>query len=118
MAGTAAPCGDSSLTVRGLLAPEPRAASFYHNGRNRSARRNNFAASDLVSCQSKATDIDGTPMTATANQISEEIDGPTSRSICRAIGERLRQNLRPQDSELPSGLRRLMDELRRQERCN
>src|SRR4051812_11798972 len=117
MAGRPAPCGDSSLTVRRLVAPEPRLL-FTTNGRNRSAPRNNFAASDLVSCQSKATDIDGTPMTATANQISEEIDGPTSRSICRAIGERLRQNLRPQDSELPSSLRRLMDELRRQERRN
>jgi hypothetical protein len=60
-------------------------------------------------------DANGTPMTGSTNQISEEIDRPTSRSICRAIGERLRQNLRPENSELPSGLRNLMDELRRQD---
>jgi hypothetical protein len=58
----------------------------------------------------------GTPMTGNAKQISEDIDRPTSLSICRAIGERLRQNLRPDDSDLPSGLRNLMDELRRQDR--
>jgi hypothetical protein len=58
------------------------------------------------------------PMTGTANEIGEEIDRPTSRSICRAIGERLRQNLRPENSELPSDLRTLMDELRRQDARN
>jgi len=63
-------------------------------------------------------DANGTPMTGSANQISEEIDRPTSRSICRAIGERLRQNLRPEESELPSGLRNLLDELRRQDGRN
>ena len=52
------------------------------------------------------------------NETVEEIDRPTSRSICRAIGERLRQNLRLENSELPSGLRDLMEELRRQERRN
>ena len=49
------------------------------------------------------------------DQSSEQIDRPTSRSICRAIGERLQQNLRPENSELPSGLRSLMDQLRRQD---
>jgi hypothetical protein len=57
-------------------------------------------------------------MTGSANQISEEIDRRTSLSICRAIGERLRQSLRPEDSELPSGLRNLIEELRRQDRRN
>jgi hypothetical protein len=33
---------------------------------------------------------------------SERIDRKTSRSICDAVGERLRQNLRPEKSELPS----------------
>ena len=55
------------------------------------------------------------PMTG-LDQSSEELDRPTSRSICRAIGERLQQNLRPEDSELPSGLRDLMEALRRQDR--
>jgi hypothetical protein len=52
------------------------------------------------------------------NQSSEQIDRATSRSICRGVGERLQQDLRPESSELPGHLRHLMDELRRQERCN
>ena len=52
------------------------------------------------------------------NESSEQIDRATSRSICRAVGERLRQDLRPENSELPSHLRHLMDELRRQDRHN
>jgi hypothetical protein len=55
------------------------------------------------------------PMSNRLNESSEELDGATSRSICRAVGERLRQDLRPENSELPSHLRCLMDELRRQE---
>jgi hypothetical protein len=49
------------------------------------------------------------------NESSEELDRPTTRSICRAIGERLQQNLRPENGELPSGLRDLVEELRRRE---
>ncbi|HEV7881747.1 hypothetical protein [Bradyrhizobium sp.] len=49
---------------------------------------------------------------------SEQIDRATSRSICRAVGERLQQDLRLESSELPSHLRYLMDELQRQERRN
>ena len=52
------------------------------------------------------------------NESSEQIDRTTSRSICRAVGERLQQDLRPENSELPSHLRYLMDELQRQDRCN
>ena len=46
---------------------------------------------------------------------SEQIDRKTSRSICDAVGERLQQHLRPPESELPSHLARLMDELRKQD---
>ncbi len=46
---------------------------------------------------------------------SEEIDRKTSRSICDAVGERLQQQLRPLESELPSHLAHLMDELRKQD---
>ncbi len=46
---------------------------------------------------------------------SEGIDRKTSRSICHAVGERLQQHLRPPDSELPSHLEHLMDELRKQD---
>jgi hypothetical protein len=46
---------------------------------------------------------------------SQQIDRPTSRSICRAVGERLRQDL-PENSELPAHLRCLMDELQRRDR--
>jgi len=49
---------------------------------------------------------------------SEQIDRATSRSICRAVGERLQQDLRPENSELPSRLQCLMDELQRQDRRN
>jgi hypothetical protein len=52
------------------------------------------------------------------NQSSEQIDRGTSRSICRAVGERLQQDIRPENSELPSHLRYLMDELKRQDRWN
>ena len=49
---------------------------------------------------------------------SEQIDRATSRSICRGVGERLRQDLRPEKSELPSHLQHLMDQLQRQDRRN
>jgi len=52
------------------------------------------------------------------NESSEQIDRATSRSICRGVGERLQQNLRPENSELPSHLQHLMDELQRQDRRN
>jgi hypothetical protein len=43
---------------------------------------------------------------------SEQIDRQTSRSICDAIGERLRQTLRPESLRHSSHLDHLMDELR------
>ena len=46
---------------------------------------------------------------------SETIDGKISRSICDAIGKRLRQNLRPEVSDVPDHIRRLMEELERQD---
>ncbi|KIZ42756.1 MULTISPECIES: hypothetical protein [Rhodopseudomonas] len=46
---------------------------------------------------------------------NETIDGVTSRSICGAIGERLRRNLRPDDSELPPSMQRLLLEMQQQE---
>ena len=52
------------------------------------------------------------------NESSEQIDRATSRSICRGVGERLRQDLRPENSELPSHLRHLINELQRQDRRN
>jgi hypothetical protein len=52
------------------------------------------------------------------NESCEQIDRATSRSICRGIGERLQQDLRPENSELPSHLQHLMDELRQQDRRN
>jgi hypothetical protein len=57
---------------------------------------------------------------AMSNRIneSEQIDRATSRSICRGVGERLQQDLRPENSELPIHLQHLMDELQRQDRRN
>jgi hypothetical protein len=46
---------------------------------------------------------------------SETIDGKISRSICNAIGERLRQCLRPEPSNVPDSIRWLMEELKRRE---
>ena len=46
---------------------------------------------------------------------SEQIDRKTSRSICQAVGERLQQHVRPLESDLPSHLAHLMDELRKQD---
>jgi hypothetical protein len=46
----------------------------------------------------------------------QDIDGKTSRSICDAVGERLRQDLRPETSLLSSHLEHLMDELRQRDR--
>jgi hypothetical protein len=45
----------------------------------------------------------------------DQIDHLTSRSICKAIGERLQQNLGPDNSALSSQLRHLMDELRKRD---
>jgi hypothetical protein len=49
---------------------------------------------------------------------SEQMDRATSRSICRAVGERLQKDLCPENSELPSQLQYLMEELQRQDRRN
>lgn len=46
---------------------------------------------------------------------TETIDGKTSRSICNAVGERLKRSIQPDFSGLPEELRHLMDALRRQE---
>jgi hypothetical protein len=46
---------------------------------------------------------------------SEQIDRKTSRSICDAVGERLRQSLPPVSSGLSSHLQHLLDELRKRD---
>ena len=42
------------------------------------------------------------------------LDRATSTSICKAIGERLQQNLGP-EAPMPNSLQRLIDEMHRQE---
>jgi hypothetical protein len=54
-------------------------------------------------------------MNSRTTDSSEQIDRKTSRSICDAVGERLRQDLRPVSSRLSSHLQHLMDELRRRD---
>lgn len=49
------------------------------------------------------------------NSANEHMDRVTTRSICHAVGERLRQHMRPEMSQLPPRLQTLLDELRRQE---
>jgi hypothetical protein len=46
----------------------------------------------------------------------QQIDRKTSRSICDAIGERLKQELHPESSQPSSYLQHLIDELRRRDR--
>jgi hypothetical protein len=55
-------------------------------------------------------------MTGLEPPTSEEIDRKTSRSICNAVGERLRQSLRLQLMDPAPKLDRLVEELRRRER--
>jgi hypothetical protein len=45
----------------------------------------------------------------------EQMDYKTSRSICDAVGERLRHSLRLEDARLSPRLQHLMDELRRRD---
>ena len=54
-------------------------------------------------------------MNGRINDSSETFDYRTSRSICDAVGERLQQSLRPDNSRLSSNLEHLMDELRRRD---
>ena len=53
-------------------------------------------------------------MNSRINDNSEPIDRKTSQSICDGVGERLRQNLRP-DYSPSTHLQHLMDELRRRD---
>jgi hypothetical protein len=46
---------------------------------------------------------------------SEQIDRKTLRSICEAVGERLRESLRPESLRVSSHLEHLMDELRKRD---
>ena len=54
-------------------------------------------------------------MNGQSTKTTDTIDGKTSRSICKAVGERLQQSIRPDFSRLPEQLRDLMDALRRQD---
>jgi len=55
-------------------------------------------------------------MTAPFSRETEPIDHKTSKSICDAIGERLQQYLRPENSAPSDRLEHLLDELRRRDR--
>jgi hypothetical protein len=52
-------------------------------------------------------------MESRINDDIEAIDQRTSRSICEAVAERLRENLRSEPLRLSSQLTNLMDKLRR-----
>jgi hypothetical protein len=54
-------------------------------------------------------------MDGQTNDESEPIDRETSRLISDAVGQGLRENLRPERSRFSSYLARLMDELRRRD---
>ncbi|WP_291853696.1 hypothetical protein [Bradyrhizobium sp.] len=49
------------------------------------------------------------------NRDPEQLDHRTCRSICDAVGERLQRSIRP-ETDLPSRLRELVDELVRRDR--
>jgi hypothetical protein len=57
-------------------------------------------------------------MDAGTDDDSEPIDRKTSRSICKAVAERLQENLRVEPSHHSSHLERLMDELRRRDEAD
>ena len=57
-------------------------------------------------------------MNSRINETSETIDHATSRTICDAVGERLRQSLRPEALQPSSHLQHLIDELRRRDQGN
>ena len=48
----------------------------------------------------------------------QSLDRMTSASICTAIGERLRRNLAPESTTLPSHLQSLLDQMQRQDEAN
>ena len=54
-------------------------------------------------------------MNSRMNDDSEPIDRKTSRSICDAVGERLRRDLLPETWRLSSHLEHLMAELRKRD---
>ena len=60
-------------------------------------------------------DAKSEPVMGRITDSSETIDAKTSRSICDAVGERLRQSLRPEMSRPSPRLQQLMDELRRRD---
>jgi hypothetical protein len=54
-------------------------------------------------------------MSSRTDDPSETIDRATSRSICDAVGERLRRDLHPEALQRSSRLDELIDELRRRD---
>jgi hypothetical protein len=54
-------------------------------------------------------------MSSRITERPEQIDGVTSRTICGAVGERLRRDFAPDVSDLPPSLRGLLEAMRRQE---
>ncbi|MBS0529044.1 MAG: hypothetical protein JSS22_06605 [Proteobacteria bacterium] len=46
---------------------------------------------------------------------ADRIDAATGRSVCQAIGERLRTDTLPDESELPPRLQFLLDQIRTQD---
>ncbi|EAQ34725.1 hypothetical protein NB311A_19090 [Nitrobacter sp. Nb-311A] len=51
-------------------------------------------------------------------QTADRIDPQTSKVVVKAIGERLRTDVRPEDSELPIRLQALLQQLRAQDDPN
>jgi hypothetical protein len=77
---------------------------------------NHFDPSELVleasSFERTETEL---VMNGQITDTGEQIDRNTGRSICDAVGERLKQSLRPDTSRLSPYLQHLMDELRRRD---
>jgi hypothetical protein len=90
-------------------------AIFTKNHAIDSSQGNITCADDLVlrpSLNGNEAELD---MNIGITDNSEQIDRKTSRSICDGIGERLRQDLRPDALGPSSYLQHLMDELRRRD---
>jgi hypothetical protein len=83
--------------------------------RNRPLAGNKFNSDDLV-CHHLIEPAKKAELAMNNRKTDDSIDGKTSRSICDAVGERLRRDL--QSPRPSSHLQHLMDELRLRDREN
>jgi hypothetical protein len=92
----------------------PFSFNLYSIGVQSDYRRNNRHLVDLVWLRI-TPDKWNFAMSSRITDQFELIDSATSRSICGAVGERLRRDLGPELSAMPPALAGLLEEMRRRE---